>query len=147
MIYVEPVNLFIYTGSFLPEIEQQSESKCLKVFLRWFRIVSLVLIPTALFSLTFAVSVEYARYLYNLNLDFEKAQYFHDIANKLFLAIDVVGPLANVLSCLFLLAMLLLVYKLRKKAAAESKALKTNQLVTAAHLTITLAFTITQLGF
>ena len=57
MIYVEPLNLFLYTWTFLKEIESDTESETAKMFLKWIRIISIVVLPPALISLTIAASV------------------------------------------------------------------------------------------
>ena len=76
------------------------------------------------------------------------ANYYYNIADSLFKAVEIIGPLANIISCLILTLVLCLVLKLSRQVQVGSdditKKKKVNVLVTISHICITLACTFTQ---
>ncbi len=64
LIYLEPLNLFLYTWRFLSELEQSVSKPVAKTFLKWFARISIILIPAAFISIVTAFIVEDARFLY-----------------------------------------------------------------------------------
>jgi hypothetical protein len=70
-IYLEPLNLFLYTWRFLKELEQSVSKPAAKTFLKWFARISIILIPATFISIVIAYIVEVAReeyYLLHLNV-------------------------------------------------------------------------------
>ncbi len=64
LIYLEPLNLFLYTWRFLSELEQSVSKPAAKTFLKWFARISIILIPPAFISIVTAWIVENARFEY-----------------------------------------------------------------------------------
>jgi hypothetical protein len=54
LIYLEPLNLFLYTWRLLPELEQSVTKPAAKTFFKWFARISILLIPSALVSIVIA---------------------------------------------------------------------------------------------
>jgi len=75
LVYLEPLNLFLYTWRFLDELEQQEKNSCVKKCYKWFARISIVLVPTALICVVIAYIVELATYIYYYDLsEFKKAE-------------------------------------------------------------------------
>ncbi len=66
LIYLEPLNLFLYTWRFLSELEQSVSKPAAKSFFKWFARISILLIPPAFISIVSAWIVEYETYKYYL---------------------------------------------------------------------------------
>jgi uncharacterized membrane protein YozB (DUF420 family) len=64
MIFIEPMNLFLYTWRFLNELEQAETIKCLKIFFRWFAPISIVLVPLSFYCFVPAWIVEFSKFKY-----------------------------------------------------------------------------------
>jgi hypothetical protein len=80
LIYLEPLNLFLYTWRFLSELEQSVSKPAAKTFLKWFSRISILFIPPAFISILTAFIVEYARYnYYKVHLKLEEANYYNNI--------------------------------------------------------------------
>ncbi len=47
LIFLEPLNLFLYTWRFLSELEQSVSKPSTKTFLKWFARISILIIPSA----------------------------------------------------------------------------------------------------
>jgi hypothetical protein len=62
LIYLEPLNLFLYTWRFLSELEQSVSRPAAKTFLRWFTRISMLLIPPAFISIVTALIVQNVKY-------------------------------------------------------------------------------------
>ncbi len=110
LIYLEPLNLFLYTWWFLPVLEESVSKPTTKTFLKWFAHTSILLIPSANVSLVVAYIIENARYGYYLfHSKIEEARYYYNIEHKLFKAVAILGPLSNLISCLIITMVILLV--------------------------------------
>jgi hypothetical protein len=80
LIYLEPLNLFLYTWRFLSELEQSVSKPAAKTFLKWFARISILLIPPAFISIVTAYIVENSRYDYYLfHLKLEEVNYYENI--------------------------------------------------------------------
>ncbi len=80
LIYLEPLNLFLYTWRFLSELEQSVSKPAAKTFLKWFARISILIIPPAFISIVTAYIVENARYEYYLIIfKVEQANYYVNI--------------------------------------------------------------------
>ncbi len=80
LIYLEPMNLFLYTWRFLSELEQSVSKPVTKTFLKWFARISILLIPSAFISIVTTYIVEYARNnYYLLHLKQEQANHYFNI--------------------------------------------------------------------
>ncbi len=64
LIYLEPLNLFLYTWRFLSELEQSVSKPAAKTLIKWFARISILLIPAAFISIVTAYIVELARFEY-----------------------------------------------------------------------------------
>jgi hypothetical protein len=51
LISLEPLNLFMYTWRFLSELEQLVEKQVVKTCLKWFKRISIIVIPAAFYSI------------------------------------------------------------------------------------------------
>lgn len=58
LIYLEPLNLFLYTWVFLGELEQDERNLVVKRCYKWFKLVSIVLVPLAFCSIVPAALME-----------------------------------------------------------------------------------------
>jgi hypothetical protein len=80
LIYLEPLNLFLYTWRYLSELEQSVTKPAAKTFLKWFARISILLIPSAFVSIVTADIVESARYsYYNSQHKHEEANHYYYI--------------------------------------------------------------------
>ncbi len=80
LIYLEPLNLFLYTWRFLSELEQSVSKPAVKTFLKWFARISILLIPPAFISIVTAFIVELARYnYYHFHLKLEQTNHYYNI--------------------------------------------------------------------
>ncbi len=117
--------------------------------LKWFARISILLIPAALISIVTAWIVEVARYAYyKLNLKLEEANHYDNIRSALFMTVEILGPVTNLISCLILAMVIWLVVKMSRQVQAGMGGVasknKVNTLVTASHISVTLAYTLTQ---
>jgi hypothetical protein len=77
LIYLEPLNLFLYTWRFLAELEQSVSKPAAKTFLEWFARISILLIPPAFISIVTAYIVVNAKLdYYQLHLKLEQANHY-----------------------------------------------------------------------
>ena len=75
LIYLEPLNLFLYTWRFLSELEQSVTNPISKTFLKWFARISIFLIPPALITVVVTwifVRAKWSYYILHLNPQKEK---------------------------------------------------------------------------
>ena len=47
LIFLEPLNIFLYTWRFLRELEQEEDNTIVKLIYKWFARVSILLLPAA----------------------------------------------------------------------------------------------------
>ncbi len=73
--YLLPLNLFLYTWRFLKELEQEVDSKILKICYRWFAYITIVLLPLAFYCIVPALLVEKSQMLY-YNFHDRPAKYY-----------------------------------------------------------------------
>ena len=64
LIYLEPLNLFLYTWRFLSQLDQEETNTFLKRLYRWFSPVSIVLLVLSFNSLVLAGIIEGSKCLY-----------------------------------------------------------------------------------
>lgn len=50
LIFLEPLNLFLYTWRFLRELEQSATSKIVKKLYKWLEFTTIALIPLAFYT-------------------------------------------------------------------------------------------------
>jgi len=78
----------------------------------------------------------------------KEANHYEDIATSLFKAVEILGPVTNLISCLILALVMRHVYLLSKQVQAGSDTVaakrKVNSLVTASHIGVTIAFSVSQ---
>ena len=149
LIYLTPLNLFFYTWRFLSELEQEESNAVLKRCLRWFSLISIVLLPLAFYCIVPAYIVEYARsYYYYDQRKSKEYNHYNNISNALFKTIEILCALTNLISCSILTLVIRLIYKLSKRTVVGREVVqaknKVNAIMTASHVGVTLAFTISQ---
>ncbi len=66
-IYLEPLNLLLYTQQFLHELEQEEKNTFVKKFYKWFARISIFLFPTAFFCIVPAYICEETMHSYYLH--------------------------------------------------------------------------------
>jgi len=93
--------------------------------------------------------VEYSRFVYYvLHREREEANHYWKISNALFSVVDILGPVTNLISCLILALVVRHIYRLSNQVQAGSDTVaakrKVNMIVTASHIGVTLAFTVSQ---
>ena len=64
LIYLEPLNMFLYAWRFLRELEDAEENKALKICYRGFSLVSIFLLPLAFYCIVPTYIVENSRWYY-----------------------------------------------------------------------------------
>jgi hypothetical protein len=47
LVFLEPLNIFLYTWRFLRELEQEEDNTIVKLIYKWFARVSILLLPAA----------------------------------------------------------------------------------------------------
>ena len=148
LIFLEPLNMFLYTWCFLYQLEQEETNNCLRRFYYWFSRVSIVVLPLCLYCIVPAYIVELSNYSYNhTEYHYFEAQKFKKIELKLLRTIDLLALVCNLVSCTILALVMRLLHKRTKSIKLGSDAVnqknKINKLVTGSHICVTLAFAIT----
>ena len=116
LIYLEPLNLFLYTWRFLAELELEAKIPALKTFYRCFAVISIILIPAAFIAIVPAFIIESGRLSYfQFHFNVKEVNHYYNLTASLFKAINIVGPLTNLISCLILAMVMYLVFKLNRK--------------------------------
>jgi hypothetical protein len=59
---LDPVNIFLYTWQFLATLEREEENTKMKKLYRWFRIVSILIVPAAIVGLFTGMVFAYGKY-------------------------------------------------------------------------------------
>jgi len=76
----------------------------------------------------------------------EEANHYYDIIASISLAVKILGPVTNLISCLILALAMRHIYRLSKQVKVGKTAVaakqKVNTLVTASHIGVTLAYTV-----
>ena len=93
--------------------------------------------------------VELAKYFYyNYESEIESANHYFDTENALFKAVEILGPVTNLISCMILALVIRFIYKLSKRVETGKEtaavASKLNALVTGSHIGVTLVYTVVQ---
>ena len=115
MTYFEPLNLFLYSWRFLRELELETTSPALKKFYKWFSIFSIGIIPAGFLLLVPWFVCANAKYLYyEARLEFKTAAIYQKRYNEIATAVDYLGPITNLISCVILGLVIQLVRKLSK---------------------------------
>ena len=115
LIFIEPLNLFLYTWCFLHQLEQEETNKTLKMVYYWFAKVSIVLIALCFYCIVPTYIVELARYsYYHTDLRYEEAQHYKTIEQKLLRTMDVLALICNLVSCTILALVMRLLHKRTK---------------------------------
>ena len=82
------------------------------------------------------------------HLKLKEASHYSDISLSLFKTVEILGPVTNLISCLILALVIRHIYRLSKQVQAGSDTVaakrKVNTLVTASHIGVTLAYTVSQ---
>jgi hypothetical protein len=115
MTYFEPLNLFLYSWRFLRELEHESTSPALKKFYKWFSIFSIWIIPACFLLLVPWFIILNSKFLYyEARLQLKTAAIYQKRFNEVATAVDYLGPITNLISCLILGLVVHLVLKLSK---------------------------------
>jgi len=65
-IDLAPINIFLYTWSFINTLERDTENNTMKSIYKWFARISVVLIPVVFYALYAASSISGGMYVANL---------------------------------------------------------------------------------
>ena len=146
-IYLEPLNLFMYTWYFLRNFEQEETNTCLKKFYKWFAFVSISLLPICYVITLSVFCYEYGLVLnYSQELQVDEVKLHTKIRNNLLKTIDGLGVLTNSISCSILIVTIIKVHKFSKTAGEgiEDGAVKQKLdfVQIFAHIIITVVYTI-----
>ena len=115
MTYFEPLNLFLYSWRFLRELELETTSPALKKFYKWFSIFSIWIIPACFLLLVPWLNIVNSKFLYyEARLQLKTAAIYQKRFNEVATAVDYLGPITNLISCLILGLVVHLVLKLSK---------------------------------
>ena len=115
MTYFEPLNLFLYSWRFLRELEHESTSPALKKFYKWFSFFSIWIIPACFLLLVPWFNIVNSKYLYyEARLQLKTAAIYQQRFNEIATAVDYLGPITNLISCVILGLVVHLVLKLSK---------------------------------
>ena len=149
MVYIAPLNLFLYTWRFLRELEQSVSNKVLKIICRGFEIFTIAVLPVAFYAiLTVYIYLNGEYTYYGAKLEIKKATHVGHISTKLGLVLTFLNPIVAVLSCLILGMVVFLVLKLSRQVRVGKNAVaakrQINVLVTVSHIVVALTFTITE---
>ena len=78
----------------------------------------------------------------------EEANHYDNIRSELFMTVEILGPVTNLISCLILAMVIWLVVKMSRQVQVRMSGVaaknKVNTLVTGSHIGVTLAYTLTQ---
>lgn len=66
MIFLQPLNVFLYSWRFMREIETEEQNSKIKKIFRWFEHISISLLPTAFISIVSAYIFEETIYEYEI---------------------------------------------------------------------------------
>ena len=64
LIYLLPLNVFLYSWRFMREIEMEEQNSIIKKCFRWFARISIVILPTAFISIVSAYIYEKTMFSY-----------------------------------------------------------------------------------
>ncbi len=123
MIYIAPMNLFLYTWRFLRELEQSVSNKVLKHICRGFEILTIVVLPPAFYAII--TGMLYAggeEEYYGAKLEIKKATHAGKISSKFGLVLVFLNPIVTVTACLILGLVVFLVFKLSRQVRVGKNA-------------------------
>ena len=61
-VFLESLNLFLYTWRFFATLEKEEKRNNLKTFYRWLARVSIVIIPVSFYAIFASYVIEYSKY-------------------------------------------------------------------------------------
>ena len=123
LVLMEPLNIFFYTWVLLRELELDSQNTFVKRCFKWFRLVSIFLVPLAFLSIVPAYLMEISLYGYSKKHgNFKKAEHHQNISSSLAKTVAILCVLTNVVSSLILLLVVRLIFKLRRQAVVSNGA-------------------------
>jgi hypothetical protein len=151
-IYLEPLNLFLYTWRFLEIIEKEEKVRILKPFYRWFSAVIIFVLPIAFYATFVVYLIDTGRYFeyffQGKRAEVELYSHRKDVLRS------VIGYLAltcNLISCTTIGLLLRLFSKMTRQVSFGRDAVETkqklNQTVTISHICLTLLYTITSVFY
>ena len=109
LIFLEPLNLFLYIWRFLNQLEREETHKLLKVSYRWFEVITIVLMPLCFYGNVLAFIIESAKYY--AQSDHDKASHkTRDIAVGLLKSVNALGFISNLISCAILVLVMRLLH-------------------------------------
>jgi hypothetical protein len=113
LIFLEPLNLFLYTWRFLSQLQQEESNRVAKCLYRYIGNFIIVLLPLSFFCVVPAFIIEGSKDYFNLfHFKFDESTHYAIIAEKLQRTADGLGITANLISCLILLLVVRLIYKM-----------------------------------
>ena len=106
-IYLEPLNLFLYTWRFWDTLETEDSSDKVSCFYRWFSRTTIFVVPACFYAIYAAFVIEYNKEeIYFYKGEIKKSNLHKDKALALMIAIGYITILCNLLSCLVMLLVL-----------------------------------------
>ena len=146
VIFLEPLNLFLYTWRFFATLEHEAQNKHIKLFYRVFALVAIILIPAAFYGVFAGFVIEKSKYLEYLAEDrFREADIYKTKTLKLQETIGYLTVVCNVISSLTMSLVLRLVRtqnKVTYGADQLKNRLKTNKIVTSSHVGLIFVYTV-----
>ena len=147
-VYLESLNIFLYTWRFLKTLEKEEKNKRIKTFYKYFGRVTICLLPAGFYAIFAAYIYEDGRYLeYFFAKKYKQALNFKTKTDKLSAAIGYLTVTLNFISCVILAFVLRLVSKIAApvkfgKEKVENER-KLNKFVTSSHICLIFGYTIT----
>ena len=113
LIYLEPLNIFLYTWRFLFQLQLEESNKFLKGFYRWFALFTILLIPLGFYCLVPLYVFEVAKYEnYFWQLKLEEASKQEAITFTLSETLDIIGVMSSLIASLILVLVLRVLQKM-----------------------------------
>ena len=112
LIYIEPLNLFLYTWRFLSQLELEEENMFLKRMYRFYAPISVVLLSLSLISITTAGIFEGSGCLFFI-VHGEKVQAapYCNKTESFVKSVNIIGAMTNLMSCTILGLVMRLLHK------------------------------------
>jgi hypothetical protein len=143
---LDPVNVFLYTWQFLPTLETEESNTTMSKIYRWYRKISIWIVPAAFVGIFVALEIVYGRvYQYYLTGNAVEGFYWFNISVALIKTVGYMTTIVNFISCAILLLTIRHAYKQTQQSAEfdiENER-QLNTIVTVSHVTIILGSTIT----
>ena len=82
LIYLQPLNFFLYTWRFLRELEEEAKNSVTKKIIRWYARITIVLAPFfTLFIVTVYIVATSRALYYRVHLDTKEYQFYEQVSS------------------------------------------------------------------